>query len=202
MHRLIHASHTTFRTACPQARLRLQAPQFSDEAQRSRFTDRLHAASVDVGRVDLLGPVPREAYFNAYAEVDILLDTFPYPGITTTCEALWMGVPTVTLLGQTMLSRQGGSLLTCVGLQEWVTESTQGYVDTAILMAGDVASLQALRANLRALYALMGGDQSNMRHWIKTANSHLGDASPMERMGSVAGLVEVMQYLDAIRGKV
>jgi uncharacterized protein (DUF2384 family) len=54
----------------------------------------------------------------------------------------------------------------------------------------------------RALYALMGGDQSNMRHWIKTANSHLGDASPMERMGSVAGLVEVMQYLDAIRGKI
>ncbi|HEX4856718.1 MAG TPA: XRE family transcriptional regulator [Limnobacter sp.] len=54
----------------------------------------------------------------------------------------------------------------------------------------------------RALYALMGGDQDNMRHWIKTVNSHLGDVSPMERMTSVAGLVEVMQYLDAIRGKV
>jgi predicted O-linked N-acetylglucosamine transferase (SPINDLY family) len=79
-----------------------------------------------------------------------MLDTFPYPGITTTCEALWMGVPTVTLLGQTMLSRQGGSLLTCVGLQDWIAESTQGYVDTAVRMASDPAALQALRAQLRA----------------------------------------------------
>ena len=54
----------------------------------------------------------------------------------------------------------------------------------------------------RALYALMGGDQDNMRHWIKTVNKHLGDTSPMERMGSIAGLVEVMQYLDAMRSKV
>lgn len=53
----------------------------------------------------------------------------------------------------------------------------------------------------RALYALMGGNQDNMRHWIKTVNRHLGDTSPMERMGSIAGLVEVMQYLDAIRLK-
>jgi predicted O-linked N-acetylglucosamine transferase (SPINDLY family) len=78
-----------------------------------------------------------------------MLDTFPYPGITTTCEALWMGVPTVTLLGQTMLSRQGGSLLTCVGLQDWVAESKQGYVDIAIRMAGDLSALQTLRAQLR-----------------------------------------------------
>lgn len=54
----------------------------------------------------------------------------------------------------------------------------------------------------RALYALMGGDRDNMRHWIKTGNSHLGDVSPAERMNTIAGLIEVMQYLDAARGKI
>lgn len=119
-------------TACPQARLRLQAPQFGDEGLRSRFTDRLRAACVDVARVDLLGPVPREAYFSAYAEVDILLDTFPYPGGTTTAEALWMGVPTLTLALPGMLGRQGQSMLENLGLHDWVTHSEADYIAQAV----------------------------------------------------------------------
>ncbi|HRH17147.1 MAG TPA: tetratricopeptide repeat protein [Aquabacterium sp.] len=139
-------------SALPTARLRIQNRQMTQAASRLALSERLARVGIALDRVDMAGGQPgRDEHLASHAEVDIMLDTFPYPGITTTCEALWMGVPTVTLLGQTMLSRQGGSLLTCVGLQEWVTESTQGYVDTAILMAGDVASLQALRANLRAL---------------------------------------------------
>ncbi len=58
-----------------------------------------------------------------------MLDTFPYPGGTTTCEALWMGVPTLTLAGNTLLSRQGASLLACAGLADWVAANEADYVD-------------------------------------------------------------------------
>jgi protein O-GlcNAc transferase len=139
--------------ACPQARLRLQTPQFGDEAQRARFTDRLHAASMDVTRVDLLGPVARDAYFDAHAEVDILLDTFPYPGGTTTAEALWMGVPTLTLALPGMLGRQGQSMLENLGLHDWVTHSEADYIAQAVAwrQGGPAAfeQLQTLRSQLR-----------------------------------------------------
>ncbi len=140
--------------ACPQARLRLQAQQFSDEGQTAAFTERLRAAGIDAGRVDLLGSVPREAYFGAYAEVDILLDTFPYPGGTTTAEALWMGVPTLTLAMPGMLGRQGQSMLTNLGLHDWVAHSEAEYVQLATAWGqggADVcAKLQDLRSHGRA----------------------------------------------------
>ncbi|NVZ11800.1 tetratricopeptide repeat protein, partial [Allochromatium humboldtianum] len=85
----------------------------------------------------------------AHAEVDILLDTFPYPGGTTTCEALWMGVPTITLAGDTLLARQGASLLTAAGLPDWVAHSEDEYVGKAITFAQNPASLAVLRAGLR-----------------------------------------------------
>jgi predicted O-linked N-acetylglucosamine transferase (SPINDLY family) len=139
--------------ACPQARLRLQAPQFS-EVQRARFTGRLQAAGIDAGRVDLLGPVSRELYFASYNEVDILLDTFPYPGGTTTAEALWMGVPTLTLAWPGMLGRQGQSMLENVGLHEWVARSEADYVQQAVAWgqggADECEQLQDLRRTLRS----------------------------------------------------
>jgi predicted O-linked N-acetylglucosamine transferase (SPINDLY family) len=95
------------------------------------------------------GLVSREAYLAAHAEVDLILDTFPYPGGTTTCEALWMGVPTLTLTGNTLLARQGASLLTAAGLPEWVAANEADYVDKSIALAGDLPKLAALRAALR-----------------------------------------------------
>lgn len=140
--------------ACPQDRLRLQAPQFSDDGQRARFTGRLQAAGIDAGRVDLLGPVSRELYFASYNAVDILLDTFPYPGGTTTAEALWMGVPTLTLALPGMLGRQGQSMLENVGLHAWVTHSEADYVQQAVAWGQGGAEvyekLQSLRQDLRA----------------------------------------------------
>lgn len=137
-------------SALPTARLRIQNRQMTQEASRQALSERLARVGIALERVDMAGGLPgRDEHLASHAEVDIMLDTFPYPGITTTCEALWMGVPTVTLLGQTMLSRQGGSLLTCVGLQDWVATSIEGYVDTAARMAGDSVALQTLRAQLR-----------------------------------------------------
>ena len=110
---------------------------------------RLQKHGIDPARVSLHGAVPREAYLAAYAEVDMVLDTFPHPGGTTTCEALWMGVPTLTLTGDTMLARQGASLLTAAGLPDWVATSVADYVDKAVAAARNLPKLAALRAELR-----------------------------------------------------
>ena len=96
------------------------------------------------------GSARREDYLAAHGEVDMILDTFPYPGGTTTCEALWMGVPTLTLAGDSLLSRQGASLLSAAGLGAWVANSQEEYVAKAVAFASDLPKLAALRAGLRA----------------------------------------------------
>jgi predicted O-linked N-acetylglucosamine transferase (SPINDLY family) len=100
--------------------------------------------------------VPRLEYLANYHQVDLVLDTFPFPGGTTTCEALWMGVPTLTLAGKSMLSRQGASLMTAAGLPEWVACSEDDFVTKAIILAGSKQALErlaALRGGLRELLA-------------------------------------------------
>jgi len=135
--------------ALPNARLRMQCPQLGEPAQIKQLMRRLQHHAIDPERVRLQGAVSREDYLAAHAEVDMILDTFPYPGGTTTCEALWMGVPTLTLAGDSLLARQGASLLGAAGLDEWVTSSKAEYVAKAIGLAGDQPKLAALRAGLR-----------------------------------------------------
>jgi protein O-GlcNAc transferase len=135
--------------ALPTSRLRLQAKQLGDDTTREALLRRLSRAGITAGRVTLAGPSTRHDYLAAHEEIDMILDTFPFPGGTTTCEALWMGVPTVTLMGQTLLSRQGASLLRCAGLPEWVALDEDQYVEKAVAEAGDVERLTRLRATLR-----------------------------------------------------
>jgi protein O-GlcNAc transferase len=133
----------------PASRLRLQAKQLGDGATRQALLLRLKHVGIDAERVTLAGPSMRQAYLAAHNAVDIILDTFPFPGGTTTCEALWMGVPTLTLAGHTLLSRQGASLLTCAGLEEWVAHGEDEFVAKAVANACDVERLMRLRAGLR-----------------------------------------------------
>jgi predicted O-linked N-acetylglucosamine transferase (SPINDLY family) len=84
-----------------------------------------------------------------YHRVDIALDTFPYNGTTTTCEALWMGVPVITMTGNRHAARVGASLLTQVGLTELIASTSEEYVNIATLLASDPKSLAALRSGLR-----------------------------------------------------
>jgi protein O-GlcNAc transferase len=135
--------------AVPGSVLRWQCLQFTDAALVDEAAERLARCGIGRERAQLLGPVARIDYLAAYAEVDIVLDTSPYPGDATTCEALWMGVPTVTLAGQSMLSRQGASLLTVAGLTDWVADSEEAYVAKAVAAAQDLAALASLRAGLR-----------------------------------------------------
>ena len=133
----------------PTARLRVQAKLFGDPRFAEHFTQRCVAQGIDAQRLLINADSPRERYLAAHDEVDIILDTFPYPGGTTTCEALWMGVPTLTLAGNTMIARQGASLLTAAGLPEWIADSDAEVVDKAVAYAGDLAYLAQLRSQLR-----------------------------------------------------
>ncbi|NBT05805.1 MAG: hypothetical protein EBS54_03320 [Betaproteobacteria bacterium] len=129
--------------------IRIQARQFVDAGLREKFLARCEKQSIDPDRVYLLPPSDRLAYLSSYHHIDIVLDTFPFPGGTTTCEALWMGVPTLTLVGDRMISRQGGSLLNAAGLTDWIATSERDYIQTAISQASDMDALKALRGSLR-----------------------------------------------------
>jgi predicted O-linked N-acetylglucosamine transferase (SPINDLY family) len=100
-------------------------------------------------QLDLRGWVPLAHHLAQYHLVDIGLDTFPYHGTTTTCEALYMGVPVVTLAGDSHVARVGVSLMTNVGLPELVAQSPAEYVDIAATLAADLARLEGIRAGLR-----------------------------------------------------
>lgn len=134
---------------CPGAHLRLQNAALGDAQVVDGFHQRLAAQGIDINRVALHGKVPRSAYLSAYAEVDILLDTFPYPGGTTTCEALWMGVPTVALRGASMIANQGASLLAAAGFSDWVAENLDEYTALARKWAGNRQELAQLRLQMR-----------------------------------------------------
>jgi predicted O-linked N-acetylglucosamine transferase (SPINDLY family) len=134
----------------PDARLLLKSKPLSDAALRERVLSRFAELGVDPGRVTLSGVLAAASdHLDLYNQIDIGLDPFPYNGTTTTCEALWMGVPVLTLAGDRHAGRVGDSLLGAVGLEELVAPDQQAYVDKAVALAGDLERLAALRAGLR-----------------------------------------------------
>ncbi|MDS4013414.1 MAG: tetratricopeptide repeat protein [Candidatus Accumulibacter sp.] len=135
--------------AVPHSRLRIQAPQLVSEEGVSSLRMRLSTLGIALDRVELTLPDARGGYLAGLSEVDFLLDTFPFPGGTTTCEALWMGVPTLTLAGATLLARQGASILTAAGLPDWVVRDGKEYVDKAVEFSQSTDRLQKLRSTLR-----------------------------------------------------
>ena len=121
----------------PAARLLLKGKAFADPATCASFLVRLGTRGVAAQRVELSAYVPQAEHFAAYGRVDIALDPFPYNGTTTTCEALWMGVPVVTLRGDRHAGRVGASLLTQLGLTDLIAGSIEEYVEIAVALAGD-----------------------------------------------------------------
>jgi protein O-GlcNAc transferase len=132
------------------ARLLLKARALSDEQTCDRLQDAFAAQGITPQRIDMIGRVASSVeHLALYNRVDIGLDTFPYNGHTTTCEALWMGVPVITLAGTTHAGRVGVSLLTQAGLAELITATPEAYVELAIELANDLPHLQGLRQSLR-----------------------------------------------------
>lgn len=136
--------------ALPEARLYWQSKAFNDAGTCETALQRLQSFGIAAARCTLTGMTTREVYLNHHHLVDMILDTFPFTGGTTTCEALWMGVPTLTLPGDTMIARQGASMLHCAGLDDWIAATPEDYIEKAIGFARDTATLAALRQGLRA----------------------------------------------------
>jgi protein O-GlcNAc transferase len=142
-----------------ESRLILLAPE-GDTRGRARDQMARHGVSAD--RIEFVDRTGLTEYLNLYQRIDIALDPFPYVGGTTTCDALWMGAPVVTLAGQTAIGRGGVSILNNLELTEFVAENIAKYVDISTRLAKDLAKLDALRKSLRGKMRasrLMNGKQ-------------------------------------------
>jgi predicted O-linked N-acetylglucosamine transferase (SPINDLY family) len=136
--------------AVPGSRLLLKSSATGDTDIRRRLVAQFATLGAGEDRIAFLDPAPDHAdHMAAYSQVDIALDTFPYNGTTTTCEALWMGVPVVCVAGRVHAARVGVSLLTQVGLENLIAPDEDGYIQTAVRLAQDREALAAIRLRLR-----------------------------------------------------
>lgn len=137
--------------ALPQAKLLIKNQHVEDSLIQQQLRTKLAQLGVHADRI-LFFPFVSSwtSHLETYHRIDIALDTYPYNGATTTCEALWMGVPVVTLVGKTHASRMGLSLLSTLGLKELVAYTPKDYVDLCVKLANQPESLQSLRSSLRA----------------------------------------------------
>ncbi len=135
--------------AVPGSMIFLKAFQLAESLVRQSVVERFAVYGIGAERLILEGFSSRAEYLATYQRVDIGLDPFPFTGGTTTVEALWMGVPVLTLSGKSFLSRQGVGLLMNAGLPEWIADDADDYVARAISFASDFQRLAALRSGLR-----------------------------------------------------
>ncbi|MDX2131074.1 MAG: glycosyltransferase [Planctomycetota bacterium] len=136
--------------AAPGSRLVLKAMHLRDDSLRRDIAARFAARGADPARVLVLPPAPTTAaHLASYGAIDVALDPFPYHGTTTTLEALWMGVPVVSLPGETHASRVGVSILTNAGLPDLIARDADDYVRLATALTADAARRAALRTELR-----------------------------------------------------
>jgi predicted O-linked N-acetylglucosamine transferase (SPINDLY family) len=134
----------------PNALLLLKCNQLLDEEMREKYRRMFEKTGISGDRIELFGTLPKKAdHLGLYSKIDIGLDPFPYNGTTTTCEALWMGVPVVTMLGDRHAGRVGASILKHVGLGKLIADSPKSYVEIARQLSTNVGKLAALRNGLR-----------------------------------------------------
>jgi len=133
----------------PRSRLVLKYRRLNSRGTQSRLRELFGAQGISAERVELMGWSPQPELLSWYGQVDLALDTFPYSGGLTTCEALWMGVPVVTCPGETFASRHSLSHLTTVGLTETIARDLDEYVELAVALAEGLPRLAAIRAGLR-----------------------------------------------------
>jgi predicted O-linked N-acetylglucosamine transferase (SPINDLY family) len=133
----------------PGAKLRLQASGLGSAVAGGMLRERFEKERISSDRVVLTPPSKLNRYFAQLSEIDVALDTLPFNAGTTTCHGLWMGVPCVTLAGDTPVSRMGRSILNNAGMQEWVARDESDFVAMASRLAGDVEGLENFRKDAR-----------------------------------------------------
>ncbi|MGD0140956.1 MAG: tetratricopeptide repeat protein [Tepidisphaeraceae bacterium] len=132
------------------SRLLLKSAGAGEASSRKRLTGQFAECGISGDRIEMRGTIAdSREHLQVYGQLDVALDTFPYHGTTTTCQALWMGVPVVSLAGRTHVSRVGVSLLTQAGLPDLIAQTPEDYVAIASALAANRPRLDALRAGLR-----------------------------------------------------
>ena len=157
------------------SRLILKAAGLASPAVRRRIGDFFAARGIAPERLDLrvwTGGYP--AHLATFGEIDVVLDCFPYPGMTTSLEALLMGVPVVTLAGDRFVARIGEAILAAVGHPEWIAADADGYVAIAASLAGDPERLAGLRGRLRD--ELLASPLGNPRRFTQGLDAAFRDA--------------------------
>jgi protein O-GlcNAc transferase len=135
--------------AVPDSRLLLQSEPFEDPNNVERAHALFSAQGIDPARITCRGFTPHPELFLSYHDIDIALDPHPYSGCLTTCEALWMGVPVITLPGPTFAGRHSASFLTAVGLSDWIANDEDHFVELAARRCADLPALSDIRQKLR-----------------------------------------------------
>lgn len=166
--------------AVPDARLVLKSLAMADDGVRKRLLADFQRRGIDPARITLLPPsTPLAVHLADYARLDIGLDPLPYTASTTTCQALWMGVPVLTLAGQHFHERMGASVLHHAGLPEWVAQSDEDFIARAVALAADRDKLTRLRGSLREqLRASVLCDEPGFSRGLETALHRMATASP------------------------
>jgi len=140
--------------AVPTAKLKLKALSLADEETCAHFRQQFVALGTDPSRLIFEGPTLKlEEFFQSYHTIDIALDPTPYNGGTTTCEALWMGIPVVALRGERFCARMSHSLLNNVGLGQLSVETEEAYVEGVRSLCHNTGYLQQIRSELRSRMA-------------------------------------------------
>lgn len=151
------------------SQLLLKYRGFDDRFNLDRYSKLFHDAGIEQQRLELQGRSPMREMLDEYNRVDLTLDPFPFTGGMTTLLSLWMGVPVITVAGETIASRQSMSFLTQVGLTELIAESPQDYVDRATILVRDHERLQDIRASLRE--RLLGSSLCNSDQFARSLES-------------------------------
>ena len=134
--------------AIPTSRLVIKLPKLDDN--KFYYNELFIQEGISRERIEFYQPTPSiEEHLSLYNTIDICLDPFPYNGATTTCEALWMGVPVITLLGNNHVGRVGASILTNIGLTDFIAHDIKDYIDLAVKMSANTKVIKELRVGLR-----------------------------------------------------
>ena len=185
--------------AVPGARLVLNSGPFAEPAARADFAARFAAQGVDRDRLDLICTTPQPRTWEAYGTIDIALDPFPHNAGTTTIEALYQGVPVLTLAGRPSVGRFGPAILHAVGLDDWITNDADAYVTRAVEAASDLGALTRLRAELRDRFiASPLHDAAGLARTVEAAYRDLWDTW---REGAVPRMQRLFAAGDYIRAE-
>ena len=182
--------------AIPDSRLMLKSVELDDQSTRIGITERLVQAGIDTDRIAMRGETNWAMHMAAFNDIDIALDTFPQSGGMTTLDGLLMGIPVVTLRWPTITGRSSASILTTLGLTDWIAETEDEYVALAVSKVRDIETLAALRSTLRERFkgSLLGDAKAYVkivegeyrglwRTWVKKQIKH-------DYIGAYAKIVE------------